>query len=128
MANVPTSNLKLKFTARVVDKIERQYGVSIEELLGNTSVRNLAFFIEKAHYDEDTEKVGVNNEESYTILETYLKDHDKEDLLMDIMEALQTSGFLSRKIEVDKMRESIQKETTKAMDKLDADSENSGKK
>lgn len=128
MSKDTPSNFKLKFTARVVDKIERQYGVSIEELLGNTSVRNLAFFIEKAYYNEDEDKIGVNNEESYRLLESYLENHDKEDLLMDIMEALQTSGFLSRKIKVDEMRESIKTKTEEAMQEIKNDSVNSGKK
>lgn len=127
-ANTP--DFKLKFTARVVDKIERKFNVSIENLLGDTSVRSLAFFIEMAFYDEDKDKVGVNNEEAYKLLENYLKDHDKEDLIMDIMEALQATGFLSRKIEVDKMRQSIEKKTSEAMNQLENedDSGNSGKK
>lgn len=131
MSKDTPSNFKLKFTARVVDKIERQYAVSIEQLLGNTSVRNLAFFIEKAFYNEDTETTGVNNEESYRILESYLETKEKEDLIMDIMEALQNTGFLSRKIKIEEMRKSMNEQMDKAMDEIKSPTDvsvNSGKK
>jgi hypothetical protein len=122
------ADFKLKFTARIVDKIERKYNVSIESLLGDTSVRSLAFFIEQSYYDEENETIGANNEKSFTLLENYLKNNDKEDLLMYIMECLQQGGFLSRKIDIDQMRSNIDGELEKAIKKpTDDDSANSGK-
>lgn len=113
------SEINLKFNAKNVDQIERKHGVSIEQLLGDTSVQRLAYFIEKAQYDEDREKIGVHNEQSYELLDAYLAEHDKEDLIMDIMEALQKGGFLSRKVDISKMREALEKKTTEVSEVLD---------
>lgn len=112
-------NITLKFNAKNVDQIERKHNNSIESLLGDVSVQRLAYFIEKAHYDEDTEKVGVSNDRSMELLDEYLAEHDKEDLLMDIMEALQKGGFLSRKVDVAKMRQALEKNTAQIGEVLD---------
>lgn len=124
--------LDLRFSAKIVDQIERKYNVSIEQLLGNTSVQNLAYFIEKAQYDDERDRVGVHNEKSYDILDEFLKDNDKEEALFQIMESLQTAGFLSRKLDVPKMRQAVTDKTSDIQSQLDKAIEkgsvNSGKK
>ena len=101
--------IPFKFTAKVVDQIEKNKKQPIEAFLGDTSVANLAYLIEKGHYDEETEKQGVSNERSLEILGEYLADgKDKEDLLIDFMEALQETGFLSRKISTQDMRKALE--------------------
>jgi len=111
--------IDLRFTAKNVDNIERKFGVSIENLLGNTSMQNLAQFIERAYYDEERDKVGVSNDRSYEVLQDYLKENDKEDLLLDIMEGLQQGGFLSRKLDLDKIRKSLETKSAEISQKLD---------
>lgn len=111
--------LDLRFNAKIVDQIERKYNVSIEQLLGNTSVQNLAYFIEKAHYDEDRDRSGVSNDKSYEILDEFLKENDKEEALFQIMESLQTAGFLSRKLDVKKMRQAVEEKTADIETELD---------
>lgn len=118
-SNKETHNMKLSFSAKSVDNIERKFGVSIENMLGSTQMSNLAQFIERGYLDEDTQKVGVQNERSFELLQEYLKDHEKEDLLVDIMEALQEGGFLSRKLDLDKIRKSLIEKTAEIDKKLD---------
>lgn len=113
--------ISLKFTAKIVDNIERKFGVSVENLLGSTTLQNLAQFIERAYFDEETEKSGVSNEKSYELLENYLKDNEKEDLLLDIMEGLQAGGFLSRKLDLEKIRQSLVEKTNEIDKKLNTE-------
>lgn len=106
-------NVPLKFTAKSVDNIEKKFKLPIENLLSSLELANLAQFIERGYYNDETEKIGVTNDRSFEILEEYLADGgDKEDFLLDIMEALQTGGFLSRKLDLAKIRQNLVEKTT----------------
>lgn len=103
--------IPLKFTAKIVDQIEKNKNNSIESLLGSTSISTLTYFIEKAFLNEETDRIGVSNDTAMETLEAYLLENDKEDLLLDIMEALQVGGFLSRKVNVNDMRKALEDKT-----------------
>lgn len=101
--------IPLKFNAKVVDQIEKNRKQAIENFLGDTTVANLTYLIEKAYHDTDTDKIGISNDRAGEVLDEYLgSGSDKEDLLLDFMEALQETGFLSRKIDVTDMRKALQ--------------------
>lgn len=110
--------IPFKFTAKIVDQIEKNKNVSIEALLGSTTVSNLTYFIEKAFHNTETDRIGVSNDQAMETLGEYLLEHDKEDLLLDIMEALQVGGFLSRKINIDDMRKALTSKTDEIKDVL----------
>ncbi len=103
--------ITFKFTAKSVDNLEKKYKTGIENLLSSLEMSNLAQFIERASVDEETQKVGVTNDRSFELLDEYLADGDKEDLLIDIMEGLQNGGFLSRKLDLQKIRDSLNEKT-----------------
>lgn len=114
------SNIPLKFTATNVDQIEKKNGTSIENLLGDMRIDHLRYFIEKAYHNEESDRVGCSNQQALEYLETYLGDGgEKEELLVDIMEALQTGGFLSRKIDLKAVRASLTTAENKIKEALD---------
>lgn len=102
-------SITFKFNASVVDEIEKQKGLAIENCLGDTTVNNLTLFIQKAAFDENAGKVGVSRTVAVDMLDKYLADSDKDTLILDIMEALVDTGFLSRQYNMPEMREALTK-------------------
>lgn len=96
--------LNLKYNATKVDEIEQAKKTSIENCINDTSVSNLVLFIQKGLVD-DNGIHGVSRTVAIDTLDKYLVESDKEELLMDIMEALIDGGFLSRDLDVKKLRE-----------------------
>ena len=96
--------LNLKFTAVKVDEIEQSKQLPIENCIADTTVKNLALFIQKGHIN-DSGSIGVSNAQAMSIIDEYLVDNDKDELVMDIMEALINGGFLSRELDLAKVRE-----------------------
>ena len=96
--------LNLKYTALKVDEIEQSKQLPIENCIADTTVKNLALFIQKG-YVNDSGSVGVSNAQALTIIDGYLAENDKDELVMDIMEALINGGFLSRELDLAKVRE-----------------------
>ncbi|CAM3606990.1 hypothetical protein ERUR111494_02575 [Erysipelothrix urinaevulpis] len=99
------SKITFKFTASVVDAIEKRSGESIGNAVSNNTVGNITNFIELAHFDGD--KVGVSRSMAMKKIDEYLeeKSNDLDDLVLDITEQLVEDGFLSRGLSVEKMRE-----------------------
>jgi hypothetical protein len=95
--------LNLKYNATKVDEIEQSKGQSIENCINDTTVGNLALFIQKGLID-DNGNHGVSRAVAISTIDAYLQEKDKEDLVMDIMEALIDGGFLSRELNVEKLK------------------------
>lgn len=109
--------INLKYNALKVDEIEKSKGLPIENAIGDTSINNLALFIQKGYVDDEGHD-GVSRNVALTKIDEYLQTNDKEMLVIDIMEALIDGGFLSRSLNVEKMREAIQKKTKEASEML----------
>ncbi len=114
------TKLNLKYTAMKVDEIEQSKNLPIENCIADTTIGNLCLFIQKGLID-DNGIHGVSRAVAMSKLEEYLEEHDKDELLMDIMEALIKAGFLSREIDLEKMRKmktSRAKELNAKMDEV----------
>lgn len=97
-------NITLKFKARNVDTIEQAKKMSIENVLGDTTMNNLTFIVSKA-FVNDEGKIGCSKDEAMNQIDTYLDNYDKEELVLDITEALVNGGFLPKELNVQAMRE-----------------------
>lgn len=96
--------LNLKYNATKVDEIEQAKKQSIENCISDTSIGSLALFIQKGLVD-DYGHQGVSRNVALSTIDTYLEENDKDELVMDIMEALINGGFLSRELDVEKLRQ-----------------------
>lgn len=107
-----------KFNASRVDEIEKIKGLPIENCIGDDTINNLALFIQKGLVD-DNGNVGVSKNVAFTKIDEYLEEHDKNDLLLDITEALVEAGFLSRSLDITKMREISKKRADEVQKMID---------
>lgn len=96
--------LNLKYNATKVDEIEQAKKLPIENCIADTTIGNLALFIQKGLID-DNGVHGVSKNVAMNVIDAYLEENDKDELVMDIMEALINGGFLSRDLDVAKVRE-----------------------
>lgn len=96
--------LNLKFNAQRIDEIEQSNKQPIENCISNTSIASLTLFIQKGLVN-DSGSVGVSKSQALTAIDKYLEENDKDELVMDIMEALIDGGFLSRDLDIAKLRE-----------------------
>lgn len=96
--------LNLKYTAVKVDEIEQAKKLPIENCIADTTIGNLTLFIQKGLVN-DSDGVGVGKAKALSVIDEYLAEHDKDELIMDIMEALINGGFLSRDLDLAKVRE-----------------------
>lgn len=102
--------LNLKFNALKVDEIEQARNKTpIHDCIRDTSVSNLALFISKGLVDENG-VWGVSRAVALDTIDKYLETHDTEDLIFDIMEALIKAGFLTRDVDIAKLREAKAKQ------------------
>lgn len=95
--------LNLKFNATKVDEIEQAKKLPIENCIADTTIGNLALFIQKGLIDENGNH-GVSKNVAIDTIDKYLSENDKDELVMDIMEALINGGFLSRDVNLEKIR------------------------
>jgi len=95
--------LNLKYNAMKVDEIEQAKKLPIENCIADTTIGNLALFIQKGLID-DNGNHGVSKNVAMDIINNYLAEYDKDELVMDIMEALINGGFLSRDVNLEKIR------------------------
>lgn len=105
-------NINLKFTAKIVDEIEQAKKMPIENCITDTSVNSLALFLQKGMVD-DNGNIGVSRAVALDKIDEYLEENDKNNLIMDIMEALVDAGFLSRDLNVKQLRALQSKQTEK---------------
>lgn len=102
--------LKLKFNATRVDEIEQARNKTpIQDCIRDVSIGNLALFLQKGLID-DNENWGVSRAVALDTIDKYLESHDTEDLVFDIMEALISAGFLTRDVDMAKLREAKAKQ------------------
>lgn len=110
--------LNLKYTAIKVDEIEQARKAPIENCINDATISNLTLFIQKGLIDDNGQH-GVSKSVAMSTLEAYLAEKDKDELLMDIMEALIEGGFLSRELDMKKMRELKTKRLAQAKDLIE---------
>lgn len=96
--------LNLKYNATRVDEIEQTKKLPIENCIADTTIGNLCLFIQKGLIDGNGQH-GVSKTVAMDIIDKYLEENDKDELVMDIMEALVDGGFLSRDLDIAKVRE-----------------------
>lgn len=96
--------LNLKYNATKVDEIEQTKKLPIENCIADTTIGNLSLFIQKGLID-DNGMHGVSKAVAIDIIDKYLAEKDKDELVMDIMEALIDGGFLSRSVNIEKIKE-----------------------
>lgn len=110
--------LNLKYTATKVDEIEQVKKLPIENCIADSTIANLVLFIQKGLVD-DNGGHGVTKNVAMSTIDEYLVENDKDELLMDIMEALINGGFLSREIDLNKVRDLKAKRVIQANEQLD---------
>ncbi len=109
--------LNLKFNATRVDEIEQAKKLPIENCIADTTIGNLALFVQKGLVN-DSEGVGVGKAKALSVIDEYLAANDKDELVMDIMEALIDGGFLSRDVDLTKVRELKSKRQAQLQEEL----------
>ena len=110
--------LNLKYTATKVDEIEQSKKLPIENCIADSTIGNLILFIQKGLVD-DNGIHGVSRNVAIDTIDKFLAENDKDELLMDIMEALINGGFLSREIDLGKVRELKAKKVIQANEQLE---------
>lgn len=110
--------LNLKYNATRVDEIEQNKKLPIENCIADTTIGNLALFIQKGLID-DNGNYGVSKAVAIDTIDKYLEENDKDDLVMDIMEALINGGFLSRDLDLAKVRELRAKRQAQVNEEID---------
>lgn len=110
--------LNLKYTATKVDEIEQTKKLPIENCIADTSIGNLALFIQKGLIDDNGQH-GVSKNVAFSIIDKYLEEKDKDELVFDIMEALINGGFLSRDLDLAKVRELKAKRQAQVKEELE---------
>lgn len=89
--------MDLKYTPRTVNEIEVESKRPIQEALAEFSMKNILLFVKKG--------LGVDENKAYAEIDKYLEEgKDTIELYTDIMEALQKSGFLPRKLNLKKIK------------------------
>ena len=109
--------LNLKFNALAVDEIEQARKLPIENCIADSSVSSLVVFIQKGLID-DNGRQGVSRAVALDMLDKYLADHDKNELVLDIMEALVNAGFLSRELNIEEMRKTMKKSIAQSVSEI----------
>lgn len=110
--------LNLKYNAVRVDEIEQAKKLPIENCIADTTIGNLTLFIQKGLVD-DNGTHGVSKAVAMSTIDAYLEENDKDELVMDIMEALINGGFLSRDVDLSKVRELKAKRQAQMIEELD---------
>ena len=110
--------LNLKYTAIKVDEIEQAKKLPIENCISDTTIGNIALFIQKGLID-DNGNHGVSKNVALATVDEYLQEKDKDELVMDIMEALINGGFLSRELDLAMVREIKTKRQAQLKEELD---------
>ena len=111
-------NLQFRFTATKVDEIEKAKGMPINNCVQDKSINCLTLFLEKGLVNGD--RLGCTKNEALSKIDEYLEDpeHDTDELLMDIMEALVEGGFLSRQLDMKEIRVTAKDMMDKMQDQM----------
>ncbi len=94
--------MELKFKPRTIASIEDATGKPITEIVGEFSMRNIVLLVSKG--------LEKNEDETYTLLEEYFQTGDMVALYVEIIEALKNDGFLPRTLNLDSLKETLNKE------------------
>jgi hypothetical protein len=94
--------MELKYTPRTIASIEDVTKRPITEIVGEFSMRNIVLLVSKG--------LDKNEDETYTLLEEYFQTGDMVALYVEIIEALKNGGFLPRTLNLDSLKETLNKE------------------
>lgn len=103
--------MNLKYNASKVDEIEQIKKQPIAGCIGSSAIADLCLFVQKGLID-DNGRHGVSKNVAMDAIDAYLVDHDTSELALDIMEALVNGGFLSRQMDMNKLREKMNNTVT----------------
>lgn len=109
--------LNLKYNATSVDEIEQARQLPIANCISDTSIKMLTLFLQKGLVNDEG-RIGVSKSIALETIDKYLEEYDTNDLLFDITEALVNGGFLSRDLDIAKMRQRKDKMIDQAIDSL----------
>ena len=109
--------LNLKYNATKIDEIEQARKLPIENCITDTSISMLCLFLQKGLIDDNGQH-GVSKSVAMSIIDKYLEESDKDNLVFDIMEALVNGGFLSRELDIENLRKINIKRVSKAKETL----------
>lgn len=110
--------LNLKYNASRIDEIEQSRKLPIENCIGDTSISMLVLFIQKGLID-DNGIHGVSKSVAMDVIDNYLEKKDKNDLVLEIMEALVDGGFLSRELDIETMKKAKMSKIAQAKRQLE---------
>ena len=105
--------LNLKYTALKVDEIEKAKGKAIELCIDDTRIDNMCLFVQKGLVD-DNGKHGVTRNVALSKIDDYWQEYDKQELLLDIIEALVAGGFLPKSPNLTPLKERLNIRVEKA--------------
>jgi hypothetical protein len=97
--------LNLKYNALKVDEIEKEKGIAIENCITDTTISNIILFVQKG--------LGLSREEALQKIDEYLVESDKQELVLDIMEALIAGGFLPKSLDIASLRGTMKADSKK---------------
>ena len=110
--------LTLKYTASKIDELEREKKKPIVACLDDTTISNLASFIEKGKVNEDG-RIGCSRAVAFAEIDDYMAaGGDTDGLLLDIIEALVDAGFLSRNLNVQLIKQTAKQKIDQAIKTL----------
>lgn len=94
--------MELRFTPRTVKEIEDRSKKPITDVVGDFSVTNLALLIEKGgKFDNENQALDA--------MEKHFEEgNDMMGLFLDIMDKLQSAGFLPKALDLAKIRATIE--------------------
>ena len=95
--------LNLKYNATKIDEIEQARKLPIDNCIADSSIGMLCLFIQKGLID-DNGVHGVSRNVAMDVIDRYLEEKDKDELVFDIAEALCNGGFLSRQLDIASLR------------------------
>lgn len=111
--------LKLKYNALKVDEIEQARKLPIEECLQDTSISNLALLVQKGYVNESGGTGTISKTTALELIDKYLEENEKTNIVFDIMEALVEAGFLPRQLDVKALREKVAERSTQVQDTIE---------
>ncbi len=96
----------LKFTASKIDELEKSTKKSLQQLVAEGTIGSMTSFIEKGLVNENG-TIGCSRNVALSTIDDYLEneENDLDTLRLDIMGALVDGGFLSRQLDVKKIKQ-----------------------
>ena len=94
---------KIKFTPKKIYELEQETGKPLTEILGDSSIKNIAMIIKYGIGETSTEK-------ALAWIERWLEENKKDiySLYVEILKVLQKTGFLPRSVDLTEVEKALQ--------------------